>query len=128
LLTATLERADKMAETEQWLRRAADAGDIDATRRLIAFLERADRVADAEQWLRRAAGRGNAEAILEMDALLRRIGRAAEADRWLREEADGGNTPRFGGWLSCGGLRSAALCLSGQPRTATPGRCRNWRN
>ncbi len=75
----------ELAESEQWLRQAARAGNWSAMNNYGLLLMRLGRTEDAEKWLRKGARAGNAEAALNLGRLLTERGDSVEARHWLDE-------------------------------------------
>lgn len=72
---------------EARLRRAAEAGDMDAAAELAGMLEDKGDLPGAEHWLRLAANGGYIPGQVGLGLLLSEKGRLEEAARWLRNAA-----------------------------------------
>lgn len=74
---------DAAAETEHWLRSAADLGNLEAVHKLGVMLCRRGEQEDGEALVQRAAVNGHQDAIAMMGQFCERRGDHAGADAWF---------------------------------------------
>ncbi|MET8387571.1 tetratricopeptide repeat protein [Streptosporangium canum] len=80
-----------LAEEAGWYRRAAEAGDANAVRRLAELHDRRGETAEATRWYAKAAEAGDTTAMNWLGSLLRRQNRLNEAEPWWRRAAEAGD-------------------------------------
>jgi len=83
-------RAMSQIGTEEWLRRAAEAGLHHSAERLGHLLRMEGRFREAEELLRPATEAALVDAFSDYGLVLERIGRVTEAEVWLRRGAASG--------------------------------------
>ncbi len=86
---------------EARLRRAAEAGDMQAATDLGLMLEDNGDLSGAERWLHRAATAGYIPGVLGLGVMLHENGRLEEAEKWLKIAAIS-EDPEFAGMAAIG--------------------------
>lgn len=90
-LAFELKSRGNTAEAEEWYRRAAADGHLDAMTNLGNLLKAKGDTADAEEWYRQAANSGHPNGMHCLAVHLREQGNVDEATAWYRRAADAGH-------------------------------------
>lgn len=84
-------RRGRLIEAEPWLRRAADAGDTEASTNLALLLTARGELDEAEPLAAAAAEFGNARAMNVLGVIKLHQGQPVDAETWFREAAMAGD-------------------------------------